>query len=348
MGEVEASSGRIEQDAVVAAATAGDQAAFAALAERYQRELQVHCYRMLGSFQDAEDLVQETLLRAWRHRQQFQGRSSFRAWLYRIATNACLDTLAHRSRRVLPYQVAPPTDPRETTQPSPDYEVAWLQPYPDHLLDQVAPGQAEPDAQVVAKETIELAFLAAIQLLPPRQRAALILRDVLDWSAKETASLLDASVPAVNSAVQRARATMKQHLPPRRLDWAPSSAPTQEERAVLQRYIEATERADPAALAELLAEDARSAMPPTLAWLEGREAIITAVSWGLAPEFGQWRLLPTWANRQPAAACYLRRPGETEFRAFTIDVLRVENGKVVEMTAFPADLFPAFGLPATL
>jgi RNA polymerase sigma-70 factor (ECF subfamily) len=348
MGKVQASSGLIEQDAVVAAATSGDQAAFAALAERYRRELQVHCYRMLGSFQDAEDLVQETLLRAWRRRQQFQGRSSFRAWLYRIATNACLDALANRSRRVLPYQVVPPTDPRAASPPSADPEIAWLQPYPDRLLDQVAPGDTEPAAQVVAKETIELAFLAAIQLLPPRQRAVLILRDVLGWSAREAATLLEASVPGVNSALQRARATLRRQLPPRRLDWAPSAAPTQEERAVLQRYIEATERADLAALAELLAEDARSAMPPAPVWLEGREAIITAVSEGLAPEFGQWRLVPTWANRQPAAACYLRRPGETEFRAFSVDVLRVEDGKVVELTAFSVDLFPAFGLPATL
>ena len=348
MGKVEVGSDPTGQAAMVAAATGGDQAAFAALTERYRRELQVHCYRMLGSFQDAEDLVQETLLRAWRHRRQFQGRSSFRAWLYRIATNVCLDALAGRSRRVLPYQVAPATDPRATSRFSPDTEIAWLQPYPDRLLDEVAPGDAEPDAQVVAKETIELAFLVAIQLLPPRQRAVLILRDVLGWSAREAASLLDTSVPGANSALQRARATLKRHLPPRRLDWAPSSTPTQEERAVLQRYIDATEQADPAALAELLAEDARSSMPPVPAWLQGREAIMTGIVQGLAPEFGQWRLVPTWANRQPAAACYLRRPGESGFRAFSIDVLRVEDGEVVELTAFPADLFPAFGLPTTL
>jgi RNA polymerase sigma-70 factor (ECF subfamily) len=348
MGKVEARSGRVEEDAVVAAATAGDEAAFAALAERYRRELQVHCYRMLGSFLDAEDLVQETLLRAWRSRAQFQGRSSFRAWLYRIATNACLDALASNARRVLPYQVAPAADPRATSQFSPDHEIAWLQPYPDRLLDEVATGDAEPDAQLVAKETIELAFLAAIQLLPPRQRAVLIVRDVLGWSAKETASLLATSVASANSALQRARATLKQHLPPRRLEWAPSSAPTAEERAVLQRYMVATEQADAAALAELLAEDARSAMPPTPAWLEGRDAIMTAMAQGLDPEFGRWRVLPTWANRQPAAACYLRRPGETRYQAFAIDVLRVEGGKVAEITAFPADLFPAFGLPATI
>jgi RNA polymerase sigma-70 factor, ECF subfamily len=348
MGEVQVNLGRVEPAAVVAAATAGDQAAFTALTERYQRELQVHCYRMVGSFQDAEDLVQETMLRAWRGRQQFQGRSSFRAWLYRIATNACLDALAHSSRRVLPYQVAPAADPRDTSRFVPDPEIPWLQPYPDRLLDAVAPRDTEPDALVVAKETIELAFLAAIQLLPPRQRAVLILRDVLGWSAKETASLLETSVASANSALQRARATLRQQLPPRRLEWTPSSVPTAEERAVLQRYIDATEQADATALAELLAEDARTAMPPIPDWLEGREAIMTAIVQGLAPEFGQWRLLPTWANRQPAAASYLRRPGETEYQAFSIDVLRVEHGKVVEIIAFTAELFPAFGLPATL
>jgi RNA polymerase sigma-70 factor, ECF subfamily len=348
MGEVQVNLGRVEPAAVVAAATAGDQAAFTALTERYQRELQVHCYRMVGSFQDAEDLVQETMLRAWRGRQQFQGRSSFRAWLYRIATNACLDALAHSSRRVLPYQVAPAADPRDTSRFAPDPEIPWLQPYPDRLLDAVAPRDTEPDALVVAKETIELAFLAAIQLLPPRQRAVLILRDVLGWSAKETASLLETSVASANSALQRARATLRQQLPPRRLEWTPSSVPTAEERAVLQRYIDATEQADATALAELLAEDARTAMPPIPDWLEGREAIMTAIVQGLAPEFGQWRLLPTWANRQPAAASYLRRPGETEYQAFSIDVLRVEHGKVVEIIAFTAELFPAFGLPATL
>jgi RNA polymerase sigma-70 factor, ECF subfamily len=332
----------------VTRARAGDEDAFRELTDPYRRELQLHCYRIVGSVQDAEDLVQETLLRAWRSREQFQGRSSFRAWLYRIATNACLDALATNARRVLPHQVGPPADPLAISLPSPDPEIAWLQPYPDRLLDKVAPRDAEPDAQLVAKETIELAFLAAIQLLPPRQRAVLILRDVLGWSAKETASLLEASVASANSALQRARATMKQHLPARRLEWAPSSSPTAEERAVLQRYMDATEQADPATLAGLLAEDARTSMPPTPVWLQGREAIMTAMVQGLVPEFGRWRLLPTWANRQPAAACYLRRPGDAEYRAFAIDVLRVEDGKVAEITAFPADLFPAFGLPATL
>ena len=194
---------------------------FAALVERHRRELQVHCYRMLGSFEDSEDLVQETFLRAWRKRASFSsgGPSSFRAWLYRIATNACLDVLRSRPRRVLPPQVAPAGDP--AAPPSPPADLPWLQPYPDRLLEPIAPAEDEPGAVVVARETIELAFLAAIQHLPPRQRAVLILRDVLGWSAKDTASLLDASVASVNSALQRARATLRDRLGERRTEWAP-------------------------------------------------------------------------------------------------------------------------------
>jgi RNA polymerase sigma-70 factor, ECF subfamily len=183
-GSAAAESGR-EERAVVAAVNAGDQAAFAALAERHRRELQVHCYRMLGSLDDAEDLVQETFLRAWRKRQSFEGRSPFRAWLYRIATNACLDALDGRDRRVLPQDVVP-AEPDPLAPPPPSADLPWLQPYPDRLLQGAAPGDMEPDAVVVERETIELAFLAAIQHLPPRQRVTLILRDVLGWSARET------------------------------------------------------------------------------------------------------------------------------------------------------------------
>jgi len=345
---------------------AGNESAFTAQAERYRRELQVHCYRMLGSFEDSEDLVQETLLRAWRKRESFQGRSSFRAWLYRIATNACLDALRSRPRRVLPSQLGPGGDPPLPTLPPAD--LPWLQPYPDHLLEGIAPSDDQPESVIVARETIEIAFLAAIQLLPPRQRAVLILRDVLGWSAKETGSLLEASVAAVNSALQRARATLKQELPARRLDWAPSSHPSEPERALLQRFMDAIERADVAAMAELLREDARATMPPTPTWHDGREAIMTAVTQSFHPAsphyVGQWRLLPTGANMQPACAGYLRRPGDTEYRAFALDVLRFEEGKLVEITAFgaalepnepgelpfavSADLFRAFGLPPTL
>ena len=340
-----------EEAAVVDAARAGDESAFAALAERYRAELRVHCYRMLGSLDESEDLVQETLLRAWRHRTGFQGRSTFRAWLYRIATNACLDVLGGRSRRVLPQQVTGPSDPSVSLPPRED--VAWLQPFPDRLWEPVAPADAEPDAQVVAKETIELAFLAAIQHLPPRQRAVLILRDVLGWPARQTAELLEASVASANSALQRARATMREHLPRHRIDWAPAAEPTERERDVLRRYLDAVERADLATVAELLAEDVRATMPPFPMWYLGREAVVgsLAASWdpGAPGYVGRFRMVPTRANRQPAAAAYVRGPGDAEHRAFAIGVLRIEGGRIVELTAFhDPGLFAAFGLPPAL
>jgi RNA polymerase sigma-70 factor (ECF subfamily) len=345
---VEAEPGRVEERAVVAAAQAGDQAAFAGLVERHRPELQVHCYRMLGSWQESEDLVQETFLRAWRGRQSYQGRSTFRAWLYRIATNACLDFLARHPRRPLARQVTP----EPSLAQAPPAAIPWLQPYPDRLLDQVAPSEAEPDAVVVAKETIELAFLAAIQHLPPRQRAVLLLRDVLGWSAKETAALLEVSVAAVKSALQRARPTLRNHLPPRRGEWAPSSAPTAEERVLLQRYMNAMEGADVAALAALLAEDARMTMPLLALWYEGRQAIVTLMAGVFdpgSPDYqGRLRVVLTGANRQPAAALYVRRPGDSEYRWLSLVVLRVEDGEVVEITGFVSDLFAAFGLPPTL
>jgi RNA polymerase sigma-70 factor, ECF subfamily len=326
-----------------------NESAFAALFERHRGELRVHCYRMLGSYEDSEDLVQETFLRAWRRRASFsfEERSSLRAWLYRIATNACLDVLRSRARRVLPPQVAPAGDP--AAPPSPPVDLPWLQPYPDRLLEAVAPGEDEPGAVLVARETIELAFLAAIQHLPPRQRAVLILRDVLGWSAKETASLLEASVVSVNSALQRARATLRDRLPERRTEWAASVEPREKERELLRRYVEAHDRADVDALAELLLEDARLTMPPHSTWYAGREAILIASRKGFDPEFGHLRSVATGANLQPAAAHYLRLPGESEYRPLALDVLRIEGERVAEISSFVfPELFPAFGLPPTL
>lgn len=341
---------KAEDDMVVAAARAGDESAFGALVERHRRELQVHCYRLLGSFEDAEDIVQETFLRAWRKRASFEGRSTFRAWLYRIATNASLDFLDRHPRHPLPRQ-AEPTANQSVASPIPS-EIQWLQPYPDHLLDAVASSDVEPDTAVIAKETIELAFLAAIQHLPPRQRAVLILRDVLGWSADETAALLEVSVAAVKSMLQRARPTLKAHLPARRLEWAPSAEPTAEERTILQRYMEAHERADMNVLADLLREDVLLTMPPHPMWFVGRASIMAFTADVFDPSspmyHGDWRSLPTYANRQPAAAHYVRLPGDTVYRAQVLDVLRVEDGKVAEITAFVPDLFPAFGLPLAL
>ncbi|MEW9529507.1 sigma-70 family RNA polymerase sigma factor [Microbispora sp. NPDC049125] len=330
--------------------TAGEEEAFAAIVEPHRRELRVHCYRMLGSFDDAEDMVQETFLRAWKGRAGFEGRSTFRAWLYRIATNACLDVLDRRPQRMLPHDLRPASDPDHFLPARPD--LPWLQPFPDRLLEPTAPGEAEPDAVAVSRETIELAFLAAIQHLPPRQRAALILRDVLGWPAKDTAALLETSVPAANSALQRARATLKEHLPTRRSQWSRPGDLTEEEHALLTRFVNAYERADAAAVAELLAEDARATMPPYPMWFQGREAITRALSMSFDPASpgyqGTFRMTAVRANRQPAVASWVRGPGDDRHLAFGIAVLRIEDGAVTEITAFGPELFPAFALPPYL
>jgi RNA polymerase sigma-70 factor (TIGR02960 family) len=317
---------------------------FAARAERHRRELHIHCYRMVGSFEEAEDLVQETLLRAWRGRDRLEREEWFRAWLYRIATNACLDAIKRDGRRVASLGSF--------------RDVPWLQPYPDRLLDEAAapaeeppaPAADEPDAAVVGRETIELTFLAVIQLLPPRQRAALVLSDILGWSAREVGDVLDIGVAAVNSALQRARATLREHLPAgRREEWAASAEATEAERDLLEGFIASHESGDADAAIALIADDIRITMPPHPYLYEGREAIAPLLASALGPEsIGEWRLRPTRANRQPAAASWLRRPGDSEFRAFKLDVLRVRGGRIAEITTFDATLFAAFGLPATV
>jgi RNA polymerase sigma-70 factor (TIGR02960 family) len=301
-----------------------DEATFASLVEPHRRELHVHCYRMMGSLEEAEDLVQETLLRAWRGRERFEGGPLLRAWLYRIATNTCLDALRRRARR--PVAV------------SSFAEVPWLQPYPDSLLDEIPSSEEEPGAVVVAKETIELTFLAVIQALPPLQRAVLILRDVLGWSAKETAKALETSVAAANSALQRARSTLADRPP-----HTPERSPTEEEQALLQGFIDSHERADTDAAVALLRDDVRITMPPHPWLFEGIQAVRELMA--SAEGTGEWRLVATRANRMPTAASYLKQPGDTEFRAFKLDVLRVEDGRIAEVTTFDATLFPAFGLP---
>jgi RNA polymerase sigma-70 factor, ECF subfamily len=349
-----------EQAAVLAAVRGGDASAFAALAERYRRQLLVHCYRMLGSLEEAEDAVQETLLRAWRARAGFEGRSLFRTWLYRIATNVCLNLLERSPRRVRVLVAdVPAQDPRAvlSVEQRPDLgappaDLPWLQPYPDRLFDPAAPGDLEPDAAVVARETIELTFLAAIQVLPPRQRAVLILRAVLGWSAGETASLLEVSVASVNSALQRARSTLRTRLPARRLDWARATGPTDRERAVLRRFMDAHDRADVAAFAALLREDVRQAMPPHPLWYQGRGAVAMNFARYIDPGSshypGHLRVVATAANRQPAMAVYLRRPDDTAYRLLGLTVLDIEDGLVVGIVSFGVDLLGAFGLPPTL
>jgi RNA polymerase sigma-70 factor (TIGR02960 family) len=311
-----------------------DESTFESRAQAHRREIHIHCYRMLASYDEAEDAVQETFLRAWRGLETFDGESFFRAWLYRIATNVCLDMVRSRSRRV--------------AQLHSFAEVPWLQPYPDRMLDEIAPADDEPDTVVVARETIELAFIAAMQLLPPRQRAALILRDVLGTPANEAASLLDTSVAATNSALQRARATMQQHLPSHRMDWTASEA-SPEERSLLAQFIDAHERCDAKAAVAIASTDLRITMPPAPFCFDGLEVIAPALETAFGVERdGDWRLVPTMANRMPTAASYLRRPGDSEFRAFKFDVLRIEEGMVAEITTFGPSLFPLFGLSQTL
>ena len=313
------------------------------LVRRYRRELHVYCYRMLGSFDEAEDHVQEVFLRAWRSREGFQGQSSPRTWLYRIATNACLDTLRRDARRAVPSRPAPPAGLGPSVAALP-----WVQPYPDSLLDEVPAGQPGPEAVAVSRETMSLAFLAAIQLLPPRQRAVLILRDVVSLPAAEVAGTLGMSVPAVNSALQRARARLREQWPGGRLDWAPAAEPDSGQRRLLQGFIAAHEQADPEALIALLGRDVRLAISPQVGEWNGEREVGDALRDGMT-SLGHWRVLPIMANGQPGAAGYLRRPGETVFSPFVLTVLRLEHGRVTDIAAFEQpSMFPAFGLPARL
>lgn len=308
-----------------------DEPAFAGLAQRHRRELHVHCYRMLGSFEDAEDTVQETFLRAWRRRETFAGRSTFRAWLYRIATNACLDLLA-----------------KYRPEPATGGEVRWLQPYPDRLLDELpAAGADEPEAVAVARETIELAYLVAVQHLAPRPRAVLILRDVLGWPAKDVAELLGDSVNSVNSALQRARAGMREHLPAQRQDWTGDETDTRT-RELVRRFTDAAVAKDVAALAAMMRDDVRCSMPPTPGLQIGRDAVVADWVADGFESLGGMRAVPTAVNRQPAVAFYLWEESDGAYLPLTVDALRVTGGAITEIVTFHADQFPRLGLPERL
>jgi RNA polymerase sigma-70 factor (ECF subfamily) len=335
------------QPALLDTAKWGDRDTFQEIAEPYRRELQLHCYRMLGSLHDAEDLVQETFLRAWRGRDRFEGRASFRNWLYTIATNACLNALARRShsRRVLPETLGPPTD--RTPEGAPLTEIAWLEPYPDAALEGIPDAAPGPDARYEMHEAVQLAFVAAIQHLPPRQRAVLLLRDVLGWSANESAGLLDSSVTSVNSALQRARATLEQRFPSGEPSVPP--APDEQQRSLLERYLRAWEGADLDAFVALLREDAVLNMPPWPQWYRGREAIRALFAWAWQVVGAAERLVPTAANRQPAFAMYRRGADGPTLRAHGIWLLTFEGEEIAALTAFlDPRLFATFGLPPVL
>jgi len=322
--------------------------AFERLAEPFRREIKLHCYRMLGSLHDAEDLVQETYLRAWRSFDSFEG-GSFRAWLYRIATNACLDALASRkhAQRLLPDQRAPASTLMPDGTPAAD--VAWLEPYPDSNLEGIADEAPNPEARYSSREAVQLAFVAAIQALPPRQRAALLLCDVLGWAAAEAATLLGGSTASINSALQRARDTLAKRYPDGRPPVPPRPSAAQQE--LLDRYLRAWERSDLEGFVALLKEDATYTMPPAPQWYAGRQAIFTFFEWAWKAYEG-FRLVPTGANRQPAFAAYSRAKADAPWTAHSIHVLALERDAISTLTLFYKPTGPrlldAFGLPLTL
>jgi RNA polymerase sigma-70 factor (ECF subfamily) len=324
------------------------------LTEPYRRELQVHCYRILGSLHDAEDFVQETFLRAWKRLETFEGRASFRSWLYKIATNACLDFLdQQRSRRFLPNTNLPSADPQTGILP-PSPEMTWLEPFPDEWLGD--PSAINPEARYTNTESISLSFLTALQVLPPRQRAVLILRDVLDFSAAETAEVLEITLSSANSALHRARATLSQRYHGQKLERAAASSTDERIQWLLDHFVRAWENADVDGLVALLKEDAILAMPPSPSWYQGREAIRVFVAATIFADEGmfpgkasqRWRLLPTRANTSRGFGVY-QRDADNEYQAFGIIALDHEGEKLTQIISFiDPSLLARFGLPATL
>jgi RNA polymerase sigma-70 factor (ECF subfamily) len=327
-------------------ARAGDGEAFRELTDPYRRELQLHCYRILGSVQDAEDMLQETLLAAWRGLDRFEERASMRAWLYKIATNRCLNSLRASARRPAPapapWPGAPPPEPTRRAEP------LWLQPYPDALLDDLPDTAPGPEARYESREALALAFTAGLQRLPPRQRAVLVLRDVLGYPAAEAAGILDTTETSVNSALQRARATLGAQAETAGHDPAPPPGSARE-RAVIDRFVDAFEAADTARLVDLLTDDAWMSMPPEPLEYQGHAAIaefyLSRTWWGAHPI----RMVPTRANGQPAFGYYLQDPHAAVDRANGLIVLTLAGDKICAITRFGDNsLFPHFGLPRTL
>jgi len=330
------------QTTLVLAAQAGDRMAFETLVGAYRRELLVHCYRMLGSLSDAEDLVQETLLRAWEKRATLTSPGSYRAWLYRIATNLCLNMLSRVPRRLLPPETHPKIDP---TSPAPPRlrEPIWLEPFPDDLL---ADPQTDPEDRALQREHITLAFLVALQHLTPAQRAILLLREVLEWPASEVAEWLNLSVPAVNSSLQRARRALQERNV---LPETPTALPTLHLQSLLDRYVTLWEQGDIPGFVALLREDAWFTMPPLPVWFQGRAAIATVLATYIFTPGRQRRLLPTHANGSPAFGLYQREAGADAYQFFGLLVLGVEGEQIGSLVAFlePSSL-SSFALPPTL
>ncbi len=329
----------------LAEARNGDNEAFKNLTEPYRLELITHCYRMLGSLEDAEDQLQETLLRAWRRLETYEGRASFRAWLYKIATNTCLDALEHRTRRILPFDQA--TNPHSSgTQTPQGEETVWIQPYPDEWLAPVTPN---PEARYDTYESVSLAFLVALQVLPPRQRAILILSDVLGWSTPEIAENLGITVSSVTSLLHRARATMKQRDLPRRRESIRMRAPDARTKELLDRYVRAWESADIEGIIGLLTQDATFPMPPQPLWIQGKEAIRAILGETIlsGDARGRWKLATIRANGQPGFAFYRLDEASQAYLPFAIQLITIKEGLVSGAITFGfPSLFRYFDLPA--
>jgi RNA polymerase sigma-70 factor, ECF subfamily len=316
---------------------------FASLVEPYRAELRAHCYRMLGSLEDAEDALQETLVRAWRGLPKFEERSSLRSWLYRIATNACLRAIERRPQRVLPVDYGPAADPHEGPA-EPLLESVWVDPYPDERLG-LDSGLAGPEARYEQRESVELAFIAALQHLPARQRAVLILREVLGFSAREVADVLETTPPAIDSALQRARKTLDGKVPDRSQQATLSSLGDDAVRDLAARYVEAWERNDVDAVVAMLAEDALMTMPPMPTWYRGREAVGEFLARRPLSGASRWLLVPARASGQLAFAQYGWDEAKGRFTAHGINVLTLKGDRVAEITAFlTPEVFPGFGL----
>jgi RNA polymerase sigma-70 factor, ECF subfamily len=350
---------RADETALVELATGGDEGAFGELVGAYRAELHAHCYRMLGSLHDAEDALQDALLRAWRGLPGFQGRSSVRSWLYSIATNTALDASRHRSRRELPVTFGPPARRGGGLDP-PLADPVWLEPYPDQWLASGA--GSSPEARYEQRESVELAFVVALQHLPPLQRAVLILREVMGFSAAETASQLRTSVPAVNSALQRARAAAQGGLPARSQQSALRALGDQRTRAIVRRYADAIERGDADTLVSMLTEDVTWSMPPIPTWFQGLPSVR---EWLIRdPLAERWRHRPAMANGQLAVGCYLYDAGRGSYTPAVLDVLTLAGDRIAAVTGFlitgapelpqagaqvaGAQAFARFGLPAEL
>ena len=322
----------VQEKELLETAKEGSEDAYRRLVEPHRSELHAHCYRMLGSVQDAEDAVQEALVRAWRGLPRFEGRSSLRSWLYRIATNTSLDAIERRPKRVLPIDYGPPSDPHGGVG-EPVVESVWIEPYPDETLG-IEDGYASPDARYEQREAVELAFVAALQLLPANQRAVLILREVLGFSAQETADTLDTSVASVNSALQRARATVEKKLPDQSQQETLSSLGDERLREIVEQYADAWQRNDVDTVVSMLAEDAAFTMPPMARWFQGHDGIRGFLElWSMLPDWG-WRSIPTTANGQPALAFYSWDAEQGAHVPFAVNVLTFEGEKIKEVDAF--------------